>query len=117
MARNKQGPKKDIAFKKMAEIHKNASRGYWIYGVLLVALGVALLIAAAAGMVPWLIGVLVGIVLLAVSAIPIRDAIERGERVEGLAVLEEEWSSLIERGDSAANEREQFLALMRRLYA
>lgn len=107
----------NLKFDRMAAVHRGARRGYWLYAVLLCLVGLGLIIGGYFGYLPWLVGLITGIIAVAVAIIPVRQAVERGERVEGLIVLQEEWKELLELGESAANEREQFLALMRRLYA
>lgn len=114
---NEKASVEDLGFDRMTAVHRGAQRGYWLYAVLLVLIGIALIIGALTNNIPWIIGIVTGIVAIAISVVPILDAVERGERIEGLAVLEEEWTELCALGPAAAGEREQFLALLRRLYS
>lgn len=107
----------DLEFDRMAAVHRGAKRTFGLYAALLVLIGIALIVGAVTGHVSWLIGLVTGAMAIAVAIIPIRQVIERSERIEGLTVLEDEWRELVSLGDAAASEREQFLALMRRLYA
>ena len=81
-----------IVFERMEAIHRGAKRGYWVYATLLILLGLAIVLSGVFGWLAWLPAVLVGIVTLAVAVLPLRDALERGERIEGLGILRDEWA-------------------------
>ena len=116
MVENKQNAD-NLGFERMIAAHRGAQRGYWLYAALLFGVGALLVITAFTGHLSWLLGIVTGLMAMAISVLPMQQAVERGERIEGLMVLREEWAVLAERGDDADDQRTQFLALMRRLYA
>ncbi|MEZ5826583.1 MAG: hypothetical protein R3C97_18195 [Geminicoccaceae bacterium] len=89
----------------MIGAHRSAGRNMTLYCAFLVVAGVVLVVLGWTGTIPWLIGLITGVVAIAVAIFPYREALERRERVEGLQVLGEEWREM-NRGRPAA-ERER----------
>lgn len=104
-------------FDRLVAVHRGAARGYWVYAVTLVAFGIALVGLAFFQQLPWLIGLVVGLLACALAVLPAGQAVERGERIEGLVVLRDEWQELKRDGEITEDERARFFDLMRRLYS
>ena len=104
-------------FEAMVETHRRAGRGMTLYWMFLVAGGIALVVLGWIDVIPWLVGLITGIVAIAVAIFPWREAVERRERVEGLQVLGEEWREMIREPNIGERERQGFAGLLWRLYS
>ena len=94
--------------------HGKARDGYRRAFVAMLAGGLGL--TALALLAPTAQGLLLttGLLLAALAVVPLKEMLERGERIEGLEVLQEEWRDLAARTDLAG--RDQLLQLIARLY-
>jgi len=105
-----------LDFDRMASVHRRAARGYRLYAAALLCVGGVLLGLALFQQLPWLPALVVGLLACALAVLPARQAVERGERIEGLVVLRDEWRELTGSGGVSDAECERFYGLMRRLY-
>jgi hypothetical protein len=102
-------------FPAMRQLHARARQGYRNAAAALLAGG---LLLAATGI--WREGALhlvllvPGLVAASLAVLPLAAMVERRERIEGLAFLEEEWRSLAAAGADEA--RAELAALVGRLY-
>jgi hypothetical protein len=102
-------------FAALAQRHARAARGYrraaismLVLGLLLAAAGLAL----PAGPQPVLLAS--GLLLAALTVLPLQAAIERRERAQGLEFLGEEWHELAAAGEGDA--LRELSRLLARLY-
>jgi hypothetical protein len=102
-------------FPAMRQLHARARDGYRNAAAALLAGGL-LLAAAGIGLqgAPRLALLVPGLVAASLAVLPLAAMVERGERIQGLAFLEEEWRGLAAAG--AAEACEELAALVGRLY-
>ena len=96
--------------------HRGARRKLQLQFWALIAVGAGLVLLGAFSVLPQLPAVLVGIVTLAVAVFPYREMVDRGERIEGLHVLQDEWRELRASSATPEQDNDRFIELLWKLY-
>ena len=96
--------------------HRGAQRKLQLQFWALLAVGAGLVLLGAFSVLPQLPAVLVGIVTLAVAVFPYREMVDRGERIEGLHVLQDEWRELRASSATPEQDNDRFIELLWKLY-
>jgi len=104
-------------FDRLIAVHRRNGRGMVAYGILLLLAGVAFIVMGWNGTLPWMVGLITGIMTFFVAIFPYREALERDERMEGLQILSDEWHELTRGRSPTTQEKDQFGGLLHRLYS
>ena len=96
--------------------HRRAERQYRLAAVGLLLAGLLLVALGWFAVLPWLPALVVGVVTAAVAVFPYREGVERGGRVEGLQVLQDEWRELAQSSSTPDQDADRFIELMWKLY-
>ncbi len=104
-------------FLPVIAIHARARRFYLLFGLLLVAAGLGLLVLALTGDRPLATSLMpAGALTLALSLIPFAEALEHGERGAGLEMLARDWERLTDELGGSPESMQRAVRFLQRLH-
>ncbi len=112
------GPQPGVrGFLPVIAIHARARRFYLLFGLLLAATGLGLLVLALTGDEPLATSLMpAGALTLALSLIPFAEALEHGERGAGLEMLARDWERLTAEIGGSPEGTQRAARFLQRLY-
>ena len=107
---------KGLSFERIAAHHRSNKRINFVGAMILILSGVALVIAAFAGLFPTTLSLITGCAMILVSIFPYLASVEHRERSEGLASLHDEYFYNDDGKVLSGEDRQQLLNLLAHYY-